>query len=142
MTRDIVDRLPPALMRLLLAALFAPAVAAAELPVCPAGTHAVGKMPPAGHEWRCDNAKGVPEGPWLTWYEGGQMLSERHMKNGREHGRQRSWWPNGQLMMEGVSVDGNRYGGFKYWTIDGSPTQLDVKAEPMKLTDPGAPKLP
>ena len=101
----------------------------AVLPACPAGTHATGKAPPAGLEWRCDNANNVPEGPWLTWYADGTLLSERHMKNGREHGRQRSWWPNGQLMMEGISVDGNRYKGFKYWGIDGTPSNIDVKTE-------------
>lgn len=56
-------------------------------------------------------------------------MSERHMKNGREHGRQRSWWPNGQLMMEGISVDGSRYKGFKYWGVDGTPSIIDVKTE-------------
>jgi len=99
------------------------------LPDCPTGAHATGKSPPAGLEWRCDNASDVPEGPWLTWYADGTLMSERHMKNGREHGRQRSWWPNGQLMMEGVSVDGNRYKGFKYWGVDGTPSNIDIKTE-------------
>ncbi len=57
--------------------------------------------------------RGVAEGPWLRWYDSGQLLSEGQMKNGREHGRQRGWWPNGQLMLEGISVDGNRYKGFQ-----------------------------
>ena len=115
------------------------AAAATALPTCPAGTNAVGKAPPEGLEWRCATASGVPEGPWLTWYEGGQLMSERHMKKGREHGRQRSWWPNGQLMMEGVSVDGNRYHGFKYWSIDGTPAQFDVKTEKVELKDKSPP---
>ena len=106
-----------------------PALAADALPDCPPGTHATGTAPPVGFEWRCDNASGVPEGPWLTWYADGKLMSERHMKNGREHGRQRSWWPNGQLMMEGISVEGNRFKGFKYWGIDGAPSNIDVKTE-------------
>jgi hypothetical protein len=121
----------------LLAALASPALAAELPPTCPAGAHAVGDTPPKGFEWRCENAAGAPEGPWLNWYGDGQRMSERHMKNGREHGRQRSWWPNGQLMMEGVSVDGNRYQGFKYWGIDGSPAHFETKTEPLKI-DNGA----
>jgi len=112
----------------------------APLPSCPEGSHAVGHAPPKGLEWRCDNATGVPEGPWLTWYDNGQMMSERHMKNGREHGRQRSWWPNGQLMMEGISVDGNRFKGFKYWGIDGSLQQIGIKPQVIekKYEQPGS----
>ncbi len=56
-------------------------------------------------------------------------MSERNMKLGKEHGRQRSWWPNGQLMMEGISVDGNRYKGFKYWSITGQQTDLNIETE-------------
>lgn len=118
----------PATIAALLILLATPAVAA-NLPSCPEGSHVTGQSPPKGFEWRCDNAAGVPEGPWLTWYDDGSPMSERHMKNGREHGRQRSWWPNGQLMMEGISVDGNRYSGFKYWGIDGAPTSLGIKKD-------------
>ena len=127
---SILKRVAP----LLLGAALAQTAAAIDLPTCPTATHAVGAAPPAGFEWHCETDSGVPEGAWLTWYESGQLMSERHMKNGREHGRQRSWWPNGQLMMDGVSVDGNRYQGFKYWSIDGSPAQLDVKVQPVPLT--------
>ena len=110
---------------------------AATAAECPAGHNAVGQRPPAGNEWKCIDAKGDIDGPWLTWYANGQLMSERQMKRGREHGRQRSWWPNGQLMMEGVSVEGHRYQGFKYWTIDGQPTQLEVETETVtqKLDD-------
>lgn len=111
--------------------------AATPLPECPAGTHAVGKAPPAGLEWHCETAAGVAEGPWLRWYDNGQLLSEGQMKSGREHGRQRGWWPNGQLMLEGISVDGHRYQGFKYWSLDGSPTDLGIK--PDVVTQPATP---
>jgi hypothetical protein len=99
------------------------------LPACPSGTHAVGKAPPDGHEWRCENAAGKVDGPWLLWYEDGRPMSERTMKNGVEHGRQRGWWPNGQLMLEGISVDGSRYKGFKYWGFDGTPTDLGIQPD-------------
>lgn len=101
----------------------------AETPPCPADHHALGKPPPAGTEWRCIDQNGVADGPWLTWYDNGQLMSERQMKHGKEHGRQRSWWPNGQLMMEGISYEGNRYKGFKYWSINGEPTELQLKTE-------------
>lgn len=101
----------------------------ADVPACPAGSHAVGAKPPQGLEWKCVNRDGKEDGPWLTWYENGQLLSERHMKLGKEHGRQRSWWPNGQLMMEGVSVEGNRYQGFKYWSITGEPAELEIETQ-------------
>lgn len=96
---------------------------------CPKGDHAIGQRPPAGHEWQCVDAQGVADGPWLTWYDDGQLMAERHMKQGREHGRQRSWWPNGQLMMEGISYEGHRYKGFKYWSINGEPVDLKLKTE-------------
>lgn len=102
---------------------------ATSLPACPANSHPLGAAPPKGFEWKCVGADEVVDGPWLTWYANGQLMSERHMKRGREHGRQRSWWPNGQLMMEGVSVEGHRYQGFKYWDISGRPTRLNVQTE-------------
>lgn len=113
--------------------------AATTLPACPAGTHAVGKAPPEGFEWRCENASGKVEGPWLLWYEDGRPMSERHMKDGVEHGRQRGWWPNGQLMLEGVSVNGSRYKGFKYWSFDGTPTDLGIQPEVVQQPAPAAP---
>jgi len=113
---------------LLLCVSFAVA-ALADIAPCPPGAHAQGKAPPDGSERKCLNADGLAEGPWLTWYGNGQLLSERHMKQGREHGRQRSWWPNGQLMMEGISHEGNRYKGFKYWSIGGEPTTLNIETD-------------
>lgn len=101
----------------------------AETINCPADHHERGKKPPAGTEWQCLDKDGQPDGPWLTWYGSGQLMSERQMKSGKEHGRQRSWWPNGQLMMEGISYEGNRYKGFKYWSINGEPTQLNIETE-------------
>jgi hypothetical protein len=115
-------------LRLLLLMLIA-APAYAEIPPCPKDTRAEGAVPPAGFERKCVTAAGLAEGPWLTWYSSGQLLSERNMKQGREHGRQRSWWPNGQLMMEGVSYEGSRYKGFKYWSIDGASTELDIETQ-------------
>lgn len=106
---------------------------------CPAGRRGVGQKPPAGREWKCVDSKGVADGPWLTWYANGQPMSERQMKSGKEHGRQRSWWPNGQLMMEGISYEGSRYKGFKYWSIDGEPTDLNIETETVtkKMNDKG-----
>lgn len=115
---------------------------AAPATTCPAGSHEQGQRPPAGNEWKCVDAHNRADGPWLTWYANGQLMSERQMKQDREHGQQRSWWPNGQLMMEGVSVDGHRYQGYKYWTIDGQPTQLEVETETVRQkldTKPPAP---
>jgi hypothetical protein len=118
----------------------------AEVPPCPKGTRAEGSAPPAGLERKCVSAGGLAEGPWLTWYSSGQLLSERTMKQGREHGRQRSWWPNGQLMMEGISFEGSRYKGFKYWSITGAPAELNIETQTMtKSVDapvPPAPKPP
>jgi hypothetical protein len=101
----------------------------AKTAACPPDTHAVGAKPPKGSEWKCVDDKGIVNGPWLTWYGNGQLMSERHMKLGKEHGQQRSWWPNGQLMMEGISYEGNRYKGFKYWSITGEPAALDIQTD-------------
>lgn len=115
----------------------------AATPECPAGHHERGKKPPAGFDWQCLDPKGQADGPWLTWYSNGQLMSERQMKSGKEHGRQRSWWPNGQLMMEGVSFEGNRYKGFKYWSIDGEPTELNIETETVtKQIDQTSESLP
>ena len=122
-----------------LATMSVPLCANAATPTCPAGDHALGSRPPAGTQWRCVDDDGRADGPWLTWYDNGQLMSERHMKHGKEHGRQRSWWPNGQLMMDGVSYDGNRYKGFKYWAIDGTPTNLHIETKTVtKSLDAGA----
>ncbi len=112
----------PLLLPLLLFSL--PALAGDDATACPAGTHAEGAVPPAGYELRCVDADGRTEGVWRTWYESGQPMSERSMKQGLEHGLQRSWWPNGQLMMEGVSIDGSRVQGFRFWSITGQPSRL------------------
>lgn len=96
---------------------------------CPADHRSVGQKPPAGYEWKCVDSDGATDGLWLMWYTNGQLMSERAMKHGKEHGRQRSWWPNGQLMMEGISYEGNRYKGFKYWAINGEPTELQLETE-------------
>lgn len=97
--------------------------------ICPADHRSIGAKPPAGREWKCVDSSGVADGLWLTWYDNGQLMSERSMKQGKEHGRQRSWWPNGQLMMEGISYEGNRYKGFKYWSINGEPTELNIETK-------------
>lgn len=106
-----------------------PTLSYAENQDCPPGHRQRGAKPPAGIEWQCLDLNGQPDGLWLTWYDNGQLMSERQMKQGKEHGRQRSWWPNGQLMMEGISYEGSRYKGFKYWSIDGEPTQLNIETE-------------
>jgi len=113
---------------------------AAEPYTCPPGHQEQGRQPPAGLEWKCTTRDGVVDGPWVTWYDDHQLLSERNMKLGKEHGRQRMWWPNGQLMMEGVSVEGHRYQGFKYWSVDGTPTELEIQAE--TVTQPYQPPKP
>lgn len=124
----------------LLATLVSPLCAEISTTTCAAEHHAIGKRPPAGTEWQCVDHNGIADGPWLTWYDNGQLMSERQMKQGKEHGRQRSWWPNGQLMMEGISVEGHRYKGFKYWSINGEPTQLNIETEtitkPIDATKP------
>jgi len=114
---------------LLILALLTPQVFAEPLPNCPKNRQPQGAAPPGGFEWKCVGAGDIPDGPWLTWYANGQLMSERHMKQGREHGRQRSWWPNGQPMMDGVSVEGHRYQGFKYWSVTGQPTTLTIQTE-------------
>lgn len=121
--------------------ILAPSLAdAEEQRTCPPDHIEQGRQPPAGLEWKCTTPDGVPDGPWLTWYDDRQLQSERTMKRGKEHGRQRMWWPNGQLMMEGVSVDGHRYQGFKYWAVDGTPTELEIRAE--TVTQPYQPSKP
>ena len=119
-------------------------LSAATKVTCPPDHRERGKQPPAGHEWQCLDKSGLADGPWLTWYDNGQLMSERQMKNGKEHGRQRSWWPNGQLMMEGISYEGSRYKGFKYWSINGEPTELDIKTETVtkKVDETGKPAAP
>ena len=97
---------------------------------CPTGSHAEGAAPPAGLELRCVDAQGRAEGVWRTWYDNGQMMSERTMKQGLEHGRQRSWWPNGQLMMDGMAISGNRVQGFRFWSITGQPSKLPPRKSP------------
>ncbi len=117
----------------LLASILSSAAFGAAPLTCPADHIAQGKPPPAGHEWKCTTKDGIVDGLWLTWYGDKQLLSERHMKLGKEHGPQRMWWPNGQLMMDGISVEGHRYQGFKYWSADGKPAQLEVQTETVNI---------
>lgn len=128
-------------LALLSSPLHAEDIPAEKKTACPTDHSSVGQKPPAGHEWKCVDSKGEADGPWLTWYDNGQLMSERQMKHGKEHGRQRSWWPNGQLMMEGISYEGNRYKGFKYWSITGEPTELNIQTETVtkKIDETGQP---
>jgi len=96
---------------------------------CPQGTRVDGAAPPAGLELRCLDSENRAEGIWRTWYDNGQLMSERSMKQGREHGRQRSWWPNGQLMMDGISYEGTRVKGFRFWSITGQPNTLSQQPQ-------------
>jgi hypothetical protein len=122
--------LPLLSLLLVICLLQAPPVRANDTFTCPEGTHAEGAAPPNGFELRCVDAEGRAEGPWRTWYDNGQLMSERSMQQGREHGRQRSWWPNGQLMMEGVSYQGARVKGFRFWSITGQPGALPPRRSP------------
>lgn len=107
------------------------AVTATAQPLsCPEPAQPVGASPPAAFELKCVLADGTPHGPWLNWYESGELMSRQNMRDGREHGLQESWWPNGERMMRGISVDGHRYQGFEYWNLSGEPVDLEVEAQP------------
>lgn len=108
---------------LLLGWLF-PGALLAQVVSCPEPAQPVGASPPAALELKCALADGTAHGPWLSWYESGQLMSRRNMRNGREHGLQQSWWPNGEPMMQGISFEGHRYPGFEYWDAEGNAVSL------------------
>ena len=116
----------------LLTLLFAASASAQPLS-CPEPAQPVGASPPAAFELKCALADGTAHGPWLSWYESGELMSRHNMRNGVEHGLQEGWWPNGARMMRGISVDGHRYQGFEYWNLQGEPVDLEVEAQPVSL---------
>jgi len=66
------------------------------------------------------NADGVYDGPWRTWNDQGQMLSETNYAAGKKHGVAKTWSEEGKQMSECSYADGNLDGPYKTWFEDGT----------------------
>lgn len=79
---------------------------------CPAGTLAMGAVPPAGREAWCTQA-GMRTGPSLTWHDNGQKASQGAWTADQRTGPWLYWHANGQLAEQGSYAGGVKEG---VWT--------------------------
>lgn len=70
---------------------------------------------------RCVLADGRSHGPWVGWFEDGQMAFELHFRFGERHGRRREWRENGTLIVE-LYYDNGRAGCWRNWDESGELT--------------------
>ena len=63
---------------------------------------------------------GYKDGPWVNYYDNGQLGSKGTYKNGKEDGRWVRYWSNGQLWHKGTYKDGKRDGPRVSYSSDGS----------------------
>ena len=66
------------------------------------------------------NAKGEPEGVWVSWYENGNKNSQGTYENGQWQGVYRVWYPNGNLHYTGEYDKGVRVGVWKFYDSTGN----------------------
>ena len=66
------------------------------------------------------NAKGQPEGVWVSWYDNGTKNSQGPYENGQWQGLYRVWYPNGTLHYTGEYDKGVRVGVWKFYDSTGT----------------------
>lgn len=64
---------------------------------CPPATEQVGARPPDGEVLFCEDEDGRKQGPYRSWYEGGQLEEEGKYKDGKRVGVWRFFGPDGEL---------------------------------------------
>jgi hypothetical protein len=71
---------------------------------CPEHAHLEGSFPPNGNEAWCEmedaSGRSVKSGPWMAWYENGQVRAEGEYLEGRKEGRWTIWSPDGEVIAE------------------------------------------
>lgn len=66
-----------------------------------------------------DNHGEPKEGRWFGEYENGQLSSECHYLNGKQHGNQSAWYEDGKLNYEWHYIHGKETGVTKCWYENG-----------------------
>ena len=69
---------------------------------------------------------GVMEGPWVSYHENGQLLSEGAFKNGKTEGPWVLYYDNGRLSMKGTFKNGKYEGPWVFYHNNG---QLEMKGD-------------
>jgi len=65
------------------------------------------------------DVNGIPEGPWLEWYENGQKKRQYFHKEGKRDQTWTVWWSNGNIKTEGNFKEGLKNGQFTFWFQNG-----------------------
>ena len=65
------------------------------------------------------DVNGIPEGPWLEWYENGQQKRQYFHKEGKRDQTWTVWWSNGNIKTEGNFKEGLKNGQFTFWFQNG-----------------------
>ena len=63
---------------------------------------------------------GLREGPWVGYWENGQLFYKGDYKNGKEEGPWVGYWENGQLFYKGDYKNGKKEGSWVHYNKDGS----------------------
>ena len=66
---------------------------------------------------------GKKEGPWVYFYDNGQLMNKENYKDGKRDGPWVRYWDNGQLWNKGNYKDGKVEGPWVYYSRDGSVSE-------------------
>jgi antitoxin component YwqK of YwqJK toxin-antitoxin module len=74
-----------------------------------------------GQLWKKGNYRnGKEEGPWVIYWDNGQLLGKNNYRNGKEEGPHVSYWDNGQLGYKGNHKNGLKEGPWVAYNKDGT----------------------
>ena len=62
---------------------------------------------------------GEREGPWVAYWDNGQLMYKGYYKNGEEEGPWETYLNNGRLVLKGDYKNGKRDGYWVSYTVDG-----------------------
>ena len=80
---------------------------------------------------------GKREGPWVEYYDNGQLSSRTEWRNGKPEGPWVAYYENGQLMFKGDWRNGEKEGRWVWYDANGNPwkTLSGVFKNGVKISD-------
>ena len=67
---------------------------------------------------------GKREGPWVSYFENGQLWDKGDYKNGKEEGPWVAYYDNGQLYLKGEYKNGKKEGPWESYNDDGQSDEF------------------
>lgn len=86
---------------------------------CPTDTIRRGYAPPLSTQLWCERADRTLHGPWITWYDSGQMKTRGGYDRGQKTGLWERWHETGRIAERGRYQQGQPVGPQKRWNQHG-----------------------